>query len=116
MGGPSASRTFAIANSLVLRNRENLVTPILGGLQYAVFLLFCLYCVGLCPALDPPHNGKIQTLETPIRNGTVIMLVCNVDFELSGTAAISCLPSGVYSKELGSCVSSEYCRPRNDES
>ena len=41
VGGPGASRTFAIANLLVLRNRENFVTRILGGLQYMISL--CLY-------------------------------------------------------------------------
>ena len=34
VGGPVALRTFATANLLVLGNCENLVTRILGGLQY----------------------------------------------------------------------------------
>ena len=74
VSGPSASRTFAIANSLVLRNRENLVTRILGGLQYrkwevTILKTYTMHCRIGQPKTRDAHSSRLQAFSRS--SGTV---------------------------------------------
>lgn len=57
----------------------------------------------LCEALDDPENGTV-TLPVESTVDSVATYECVDDFELVGDVNVTCLPSGVWSAGVPSCV------------